>query len=206
MKETTQKVLRALIAVALSLCAVLLSMWAVTTEKADINLVINAGKTSSCARVTRFNTYSNGKIQDSFDNYVSEFGGRFGGYGTATLRENILSLNRLRVDDRVDFVIEFTDKSSIDVQYRIVLESANDYYGLYEGLKIKVGSNNIASTEYECSYKDNKPVSIESEWATLPKNKKTDRIFVSIILPQEGYEYSGHGTQIAISIHVIPRT
>ncbi|MBE5731805.1 MAG: hypothetical protein E7353_02115 [Clostridiales bacterium] len=206
MKEKNQNILRALIAVALSLCVALLSVWAVVTEKADINLAINVGKASSFARVTRFNTYSNGKVQDSFDNYVSEFGGRFGEYGTATLRENILSLNRLRVDDRVDFVIEFTDKSSVDIQYRVVLECANDYYGMYEGLKVKVGSNYLDTTEYECSYIDGQPAPIESEWAMFPKGRDFDRIFVTVMLPQEGSAYSGRGTQLSVSVHVIPHT
>ncbi len=206
MTVKSQKVLRALVAVVLSFCAVLLSLWAVITEEADANLAINVGKTSSIARVNRFYTYSGGVMQDSFENYVSEHGGRFGSYGTATLRENILSLNRLRVDDRVDFVVDFTDTSSVDIKYRVVLECVNDYYGLFDGLEVKIGSNYINATEYECSYIEDEPAIIESEWATLPNNINSDRISITIKLPEVSAQYSGYGTQISVAVQVVPQT
>lgn len=206
MSEKSKKILRAFIAVVLGLCAVLLSVWTVMTEKADVNLVVSAGKTDAVARVTQFKTYSKGVSQGSFQNYVSEFGGVFGSDGTATFRDNVLSLNRLRVDDRVDFVVDFTDKSDVEMQYRVVLECKNDYYGLYDGLEVSISSNVIPKSTYACSYDGEHPKNVESDWVTLSPGKKTDKIYVSVKLPIDNAEYSGYGTQISVAVQVIPLT
>lgn len=204
MSEKSQKILRAFVAVVLGLCAVFMSVWTVVTEKADVNLVVSAGKTDAVARVTQFKTYSKGVSQGSFQNYVSEFGGVFGSYGTATFRDNVLSLNRLRVEDRVDFVIDFSDKSDVEMQYRVVLECKSDYYGLYEGLEISISSNSISKTTYACSYEGESPKNVESDWVALASGKKTDKIYVSVKLPIDNAEYSGYGTQISVAVQVIP--
>ncbi len=206
MTVNSEKILRALIAVLLSTCAFLLSIWAVMTEKADVNLVINAGNTNAVAKIVQFDTYSNGVVQPTFENYVGEYGGMFGSYGVSTFSNNILSLNRLRVGDRVDFAVDFTNKGNADMQYRVVFECYDDQYGLYEGLKFNVSSNVInPKAEFVGSYVDDVPTKLVTDWFVLPQNKKTDRIYVSVELPEECSAYNGRGTRVSFAIQVIPQ-
>lgn len=198
------KILRALIGVLLCACVIVPAVCAVAMGKADVNLVLNAGKTSAVARVVRFNTYSNGVMQGSFQNYVSEFGGTFGAYGTATFRNNIISLNRLREGDRVDFVLDFADKSRVKTKYRVVFECTNDYYELYDGLQISVQSNVITKTVYDCSYDNGMPKNVSTDWFELSSGSKHDYIVVSVTLPASSSGYSGRGTQISVSVQVVP--
>ncbi|MBO5224055.1 MAG: hypothetical protein J6C23_06065 [Clostridia bacterium] len=206
MTARSGKILRAIVAVLLSACAVGLSVWTVLTEKANVNLAISAGKTSAYARVVQFDTYSNGVMQGSFQNYVSEFGGTFRSNGTATFRNNILSLNRLREGDRVDFAVDLTDKSSIDMQYRVVFECVSDYYGLYRGLEITVGSNVIPRSQFQCVYDGDVPAKVVTDWVSMPSNKKSDYVFISVQLPAHNSQYNGYGTQISVTVQVVPKT
>ncbi len=204
MKIKNKNILRALVAVVLSACAILLSVWTVMTEQADVNLAVSAGKSSATAHVTQFDTYSNGVLQGTFNNYVSDYGGMFRSYGTATFRNNILSLNRLRVGDRVDFAVGFSDTSSVPSQYRVVMECVNDHYMLYEGLEISIRSQNIPSKDYVCDYVDDVPQIVATDWVKLPQDKKTDTVFVTVKLPESADKYNGCGTQISFSVQVIP--
>ena len=203
MKKNLGIFLRAIASIMLCICVAILSLCAVSTEKADANLALAAGDVQANARVTRFRTYSNGVAQGEFENYVSEFGGKFGTYGTATFRNNILSLNRLNVEDRVDFQVAFSLSSDSKTQYRLVLECTNDKYMLYDGLVVTVRSDNLEKTEYACNYGETSPDVVATDWLSMENGNGDDVFYISVRLPQGAEEFEGRGTQISVSVQVV---
>ena len=203
MKKNIGIFLRALVSILLCVCVAILSLCAVSTEEADVNLALAAGDVQAIARVTRFRTYSNGVAQGEFDNYVSEFGGKFSTYGTATFRNNILSLNRLKVEDRVDFQVAFSQSSDSKTQYRLVLECTNDKYMLYEGLVVTVRSDNLEKREYECNYDATNPDVVATDWLSFEDGNGDDVFYISVRLPEGAEEFEGCGTQISVSVQVV---
>lgn len=201
MSEKLQKILRALVVVILGVCAVLLSNWAVAIEKADVNLVMSSGQTSAIARVSKLETFRNGVKQSSFQTHVDQIGGKLGDTGTATFRNNVLSINKMAQGDKIDLVVDFSNYSSANVRYRLVFECKNDLYGLYRGLKISVRSSVMQKTEHQCSYDKDLPLDVVTDWAELSSGKTQDKIFVSLTLPSD--QYNGYGTQISLAVQVI---
>ena len=197
---------RALISIVLSICVALLSFWATNTETAGTNFALTAGGVQATAKIVSFGTFSNGIRQGEFDNYSSDFGGKFGEYGSATIRSNILSLNRLKVGDRVDFSVGFTQKNASKTQYRFVLECIDDKYLLYGGLKITVRSQYIPTTDFYCSYDGENPMSVITDWVALPDNVTEDIVRVSVSLPTSSAEYAGRGTQVSVCIQVVKKS
>ena len=196
---------RALISIVLCICVALLSFWATNTETAGTNFALTAGGIQASAKIVGFGTFSNGIRQGEFENYSSDFGGKFGEYGSATIRSNILSLNRLKVGDRVDFSVGFTQKSASKTQYRFVLECINDKYLLYGGLKVTVRSSYIPSTEFTCTYDGENPMAVISDWVSFPDGVTEDTVRVSISLPASSAEYAGCGTQVSVCIQVVKK-
>jgi hypothetical protein len=196
-------IFRALVSIVLCVCVALLSLLAVSTEKASVNLALTAGDVHATAKVTSFRTYSSGVAQGDFDNYVSEYGGKFGSYGTATFRNNILSLNRLKVGDRVDFQVAFSQSNAQKTQYRLVLECINDKYLLYEGLTVTVRSNAMERKEFSCDYDGTNPYAVMTDWLTAEDGKVDDVFFISVSLPAESSQFEGCGTQMSVSVQVV---
>lgn len=191
--------LSSILTIALCLCLIAGSTFALFTSQAQIDITVKAAKVEMAANIANLQLYSvkansNGSIVDEFGGtyeYVKR-NDTFANGGTATFENATLTLDRITPGDKVSFDIEGINTSDVSVQYRYVIECV-DGQKLMSGLLVT-----IEGTTY--------PIldSYTSAWKTLTPGTNIDAVPVVIEFPvTAGNEYQELTTEIKVTVEAV---
>ncbi len=194
-----KKVLLSSIAtIALCLCLIAGSTFALFTSKSEVNVAVTAGKVEVEANITDLTLYSvkanptSGTVTDEYGykyDYEKQDSAFING-GTATLVGNELTLDKVTPGDKVTFTIEIANASDVTTKYRtLVYCTAND--GLLSGLEIGLDGNTFNGFAY-------------TEWNTLAANADIADVAVTVELPvNAGNEYQASSASLCFIVEAV---
>jgi len=198
-----KKVLLSSIAtIALCLCLIAGSTFALFTSTDEVNIAVTAGKVEMVAGVAITKVES--VLPNENGTIVDEFGGKYGydyidaaapyqfeNGGTAEINGNILTLDRMTPGDKVTFEVSGTNNSDVTIQYRYKVECNGDEL-LMSGLVVTV-----EDTAY--------PVldSYTSVWTALPPSQNVTETVVIELPVTAGNEYQRQSTDIKITVEAV---
>lgn len=196
-----KKVLLSSIAtIALCLCLIAGSTFALFTSKSNVNIAVTAGEVDMVAgiAITKLESVKgdvNGTIVDENGNTYSyeEVSPNFTNGGTAEVVGSVLTLDKITPGDKVTFEISGTNNSNVAIQYRYVIEclSGDD---LMKGLELTI--NNVAIDKYMESY--------TSPWAPLAVGTSMTNVPITIELPvSAGNEFQKESTEIRVLVEAV---
>ncbi len=145
-----KKVLLSSIAtIALCLCLIAGSTFALFTSQSKTNIAVTSGKVDVVASVEDFKLYSveanaNGSIVDEnggryeYADRTSE--GKFANGGTAVLDGSLITLEKITPGDKISFGIEATNNSNVAIQCRYIIQCVSGEE-LMEGLVVHINEN-----------------------------------------------------------------
>jgi predicted ribosomally synthesized peptide with SipW-like signal peptide len=196
-----KKVLLSSIAtIALCLCLIAGSTFALFTSKSNVNIAVTAGEVEMVAgiAITKLESVKgdvNGTIVDENGNTYSyeDVSPNFTNGGTAEVNGSVLTLDKITPGDKVTFAISGTNNSNVAIQYRYVIEclSGDD---LMKGLEFTI--NGVAIDKYMESY--------TSPWAPLSVGMSMTNVPITIELPvSAGNEFQNKSTEIRVLVEAV---
>lgn len=196
-----KKVLLSSIAtIALCLCLIAGSTFALFTSKSNVNIAVTAGEVDMVAgiAITKLESVKgdvNGTIVDENGNTYSyeEVSPNFTNGGTAEVVGSVLTLDKITPGDKVTFEISGINNSNVAIQYRYVIEclSGDD---LMKGLEFTI--NNVVIDKYMESY--------TSPWAPLAVGTSMTNVPITIELPvSAGNEFQKESTEIRVLVEAV---
>lgn len=199
-----KKVLLSSIAtIALCLCLIAGSTFALFTSKSEVNIAVTAGKVDMVAGIAITKVESvlgdtNGTIFDenghaySYSHVDEAEPYNFVNGGLAKVEGAELKLTEVTPGDKVTFEVSGTNNSDVAVQYRYIIE-CTDGYKLMSGMNVTVNGNKYTSM-----------VSYTSTWAPLAAKTDIAPVEVSIELPvTAGNEYQEETTAIKVTVEAV---
>ena len=199
-----KKVLLSSIAtIALCLCLIAGSTFALFTSKSENNIAVTAGKVEMIASVEDFKLYSveakaDGTIVDENGGkyeYVERTDGKFINGGTAVLDGSMITLDKITPGDKISFGINGANNSDVSIQCRYIIQCAGDE-ALMKGLLVYI--NGVAYPALK---------SYTSAWTALEVGKSiTDEKNIEIVveLPiKAGNEYQEKTTSINVLVEAV---
>lgn len=199
-----KKVLLSSIAtIALCLCLIAGSTFALFTSTSETNIAVTAGKVEMIASVEDFKLYSveakaDGTIVDENGGkyeYVERTDGKFINGGTAVLDGSMITLDKITPGDKISFGINGANNSDVSIQCRYIIQCAGDE-ALMKGLLVYI--NGVAYPALK---------SYTSAWTALEVGKSiTDEKNIEIVveLPiKAGNEYQEKTTSINVLVEAV---
>lgn len=113
-----KSILSSIVTIALCLCLVAGSTFALFTSEAQVNVAVTAGKVNVEAYLDNFKTYS---MDDP-----TTVNGVFDNGGTATYANGTLTLDNVTPGDEVKFDVNIVNNGNVDVQYRLRMIDEGD--------------------------------------------------------------------------------
>ena len=195
-----KKVLLSSIAtIALCLCLIAGSTYALFTSNSEVNIAVTAGKVDMVAgiEITKLESVksdANGTIVDEKGNTYSyeEVAPNFTNGGTAVIDGSVLTLEKITPGDKITLAISGANDSDVGIKYRYVVECVSGYR-LMDGLVITIGNDTYTSM-----------ASYTSAWAPLAAETDMADVAISIELPvKAGNEYQEQTAQIKITVEAV---
>lgn len=202
--------LSSILTIALCLCLIAGSTFALFTSQAQIDITVKAAKVEMTANIAGLQLQSvrpataaekTAADKGEIDLIEDEFGGQylyvdredtFANGGTATFENATLTLDRITPGDKVSFDIEGINTSDVSVQYRYVIECV-DGQKLMSGLLITVEGDTF---EFLGTY--------TSGWTTLAPGSDMDPASVVFEFPvTAGNEYQDLTTEIKVTVEAV---
>lgn len=191
--------LSSVLTIAICLCLIAGSTFALFTSQAKIGIAVNAAKVEMTANISNLELYSveataNGTIKDEFGGsyeYVGPLANFING-GTATFENGVLKLDRITPGDKVSFNVEGSNNSDVTVQYRYVIKCEGGEK-LMSGLLITIDDTTYPVLD-----------SYTSPWATL--NPGTDFASKAIVVEfpvTAGNEYQEETCEINVYVEAV---
>ena len=200
-----KKVLLSSIAtIALCLCLIAGSTFALFTSQDNVNIAVTAGEVDMVAGIAITSVESvqgnpNGTIEDengakyAYDYSDNAAPFNFVNGGTAEVAGAVLTIDKITPGDRINLEISGTNNSNVAIQYRYVIEclSGDD---LMKGLELTI--NNVAIDKYMESY--------TSPWAPLAVGTSMTNVPITIELPvSAGNEFQKQSTEIRVLVEAV---
>ena len=194
-----KKVLLSSIAtIALCLCLIAGSTFALFTSQSEVNIAVTAGKVDVEANIADLTLYSV-KANPTSGTVIDEYGYKydyekqnsvFANGGTATLVGNELTLDKVTPGDKVTFTIEIENTSDVATKYRtLVYCTANN--GLLKGLEIGLDGNTFNGFAY-------------TEWTSLEAGADIADVAVTVELPvNAGNEYQATSASLGFIVEAV---
>ncbi len=117
--------------------------FALFTSESKVNIAVTSGKVEVIATVdeTSLKTYSGqwNETNNAYDS-VEQADGRFVNGGSATVKNAVLTIDKMMPMDKASFAIEISNSSNVAIQYRISVAAENDT-GLFSGLDFKIANS-----------------------------------------------------------------
>ena len=187
--------------IALCLCLIAGSTFALFTSQDEINIAVTSAKVKMTATISDLKRES--VKADPNGIVVDEFGGRykyetytdaFANGGTAEFDEdkNVLTLEKVTPGDRVSFNVKGTNDSNVMIRYRYIVECAGEEL-LMSGLNVTIDGVVYPALD-----------SYTSAWAPLQPGQNIDPELIVIELPvTAGNEYQEKETAIKITVEAV---
>lgn len=198
--------LTSVMTIALCLCLIAGSTFALFTSNSKLNISATAGKVKMDASIADLTLWSvdadaaAGDDTDEIDEYGNRYGyvdvtadGKFANGGTAVLNGAVLTLSQVTPGDKVAFQVVGTNESDVTIQYRYIIECVEGLDELMGGLVVSINN-----TEYTCLK------SYTSAWTVLTPNNSMPNVPVEIELPvTAGNEYQGDMAKIRVIVEAV---
>lgn len=199
--------LSSIMTIALCLCLIVGSTFALFTSQSDFNIAVTAGKVEVQAGLTApvlksaqplnlaqgAQIPSDAKVDENGAYYqLVEQQGRFANGGTAVIEEGTLKLDKITPGDRVEFDVTVANESDVAILERLIVECTKGY-GLMSGLEVTIGSQTYTSLE-----------KYVSDWTSVDATEDVDNVSVAIELPiNAGNEYQKLSTEINFKVEAV---
>lgn len=185
-------IVSAFLAIALCLSVVAGATFALFTSSAKVNLSITSATVKVSADVENLKLYSTTEVNPATNKGKKQdlTGNTFLLGGTANFTDGVLTLDRLAPGDGVTFDIKITNKSNIDVKYRVVIGEATGG-DLADALDITVNGD-----KYEGA--------INTEWNEVAANADIPSVPVKVELPVAAdNDYAEKTVSLDITVEVV---
>lgn len=185
-------IVSAFLAIALCLSVVAGATFALFTSNAKVNLSITSATVKVSADVENLKLYSTTEVNPATNKGKKQdlTGNTFLLGGTANFTDGVLTLDRLAPGDGVTFDIKLTNKSNIDVKYRVVIGEATGG-DLADALDITVNGD-----KYEGA--------INTEWNEVAANADIPSVPVKVELPVAAdNDYAEKTVSLDITVEVV---
>lgn len=185
-------IVSAFLAIALCLSVVAGATFALFTSNAKVNLSITSATVKVSADVENLKLYSTTEVNPATNKGKKQdlTGNTFLLGGTANFTDGVLTLDRLAPGDGVTFDIKLTNKSNIDVKYRVVVGEATGG-NLADALDITVNGD-----KYEGA--------INTEWNEVAANADIPSVPVKVELPVAAdNDYAEKTVSLDITVEVV---
>lgn len=185
-------IVSAFLAIALCLSVVAGATFALFTSSAKVNLSITSATVKATADVENLKLYSTTEVNPATNKGTKKdlTGKTFLLGGTADFADGVLTLDRLAPGDGVTFDIKITNKSNIDVKYRVVIGEATGS-DLADALDITVNGD-----KYEGA--------INTEWNEVAANADIPSVPVKVELPVAAdNDYAEKTVSLDVTVEVV---
>lgn len=185
-------IVSAFLAIALCLSVVAGATFALFTSSAKVNLSITSAAVKVSADVENLKLYSTTEVNPATNKGKKQdlTGNTFLLGGTANFTDGVLTLDRLAPGDGVTFDIKLTNKSNIDVKYRVVIGEATGG-NLADALDITVNGE-----KYEGA--------INTEWNEVAANEDIPSVPVKVELPVAAdNDYAEKTVSLDVTVEVV---
>ena len=185
-------IVSAFLAIALCMSVIAGATFALFTSSAKVNLSITSATVKATADVENLKLYSTTEVNPATNKGTKKdlTGKTFLLGGTADFADGVLTLDRLAPGDGVTFDIKITNKSNIDVKYRVVIGEATGS-DLADALDITVNGD-----KYEGA--------INTEWNEVAANAEIPSIPVKVELPVAAdNDYAEKSVSLDITVEVV---
>lgn len=185
-------IVSALLAITLCMSVLAGATFALFTSNAKVNLSITSATVKVSADVENLKLYSTTEVNPATNKGKKQdlTGNTFLLGGTANFTDGVLTLDRLAPGDGVTFDIKLTNKSNIDVKYRVVIGEATGG-DLADALDITVNGD-----KYEGA--------INTEWNEVAANADIPSVPVKVELPiSAGNDYAEKTVSLDITVEVV---
>lgn len=191
--------LSAVLTLAVCLCLIAGSTYALFTSESELNIAVTSGKVEMIANLEDLTIYSvsakaDGEEIDENGNhyeYVEQVD-TFANGGTAVFADRVLTLERVTPGDKVSFTITGANNSNVLVQYRYSISCVSGQ-ALMSGMIVTIDDAKYTSLDHYVS-----------AWTELDAGVAMDSVEVSIELPvAAGNEYQDLSTAIYIQLEAV---
>lgn len=185
-------IVSAFLAIALCMSVIAGATFALFTSNAKVNLSITSATVKVSADVENLKLYSTTEVNPATNKGKKQdlTGNTFLLGGTANFTDGVLTLDRLAPGDGVTFDIKLTNKSNIDVKYRVVIGEATGG-DLADALDITVNGD-----KYEGA--------INTEWNEVEANADIPSVPVKVELPVAAdNDYAEKTVSLDITVEVV---
>lgn len=185
-------IISAFLAIALCMSVIAGATFALFTSNAKVNLSITSATVKVSADVENLKLYSTTEVNPATNKGKKQdlTGNTFLLGGTANFTDGVLTLDRLAPGDGVTFDIKLTNKSNIDVKYRVVIGEATGG-DLADALDITVNGD-----KYEGA--------INTEWNEVAANADIPSVPVKVELPVAAdNDYAEKTVSLDITVEVV---
>lgn len=185
-------IVSAFLAIALCMSVIAGATFALFTSNAKVNLSITSAKVKVSADVENLKLYSTTEVNPATNKGKKQdlTGNTFLLGGTANFTDGVLTLDRLAPGDGVTFDIKLTNKSNIDVKYRVVIGESTGG-DLADALDITVNGD-----KYEGA--------INTEWNEVAANADIPSVPVKVELPVAAdNDYAEKTVSLDITVEVV---
>lgn len=185
-------IVSAFLAIALCMSVIAGATFALFTSNAKVNLSITSATVKVSADVENLKLYSTTEVNPATNKGKKQdlTGNTFLLGGTANFTDGVLTLDRLAPGDGVTFDIKLTNKSNIDVKYRVVIGEAMGG-DLADALDITVNGD-----KYEGA--------INTEWNEVAANADIPSVPVKVELPVAAdNDYAEKTVSLDITVEVV---
>lgn len=185
-------IVSAFLAIALCMSVIAGATFALFTSNAKVNLSITSATVKVSADVENLKLYSTTEVNPATNEGKKQdlTGNTFLLGGTANFTDGVLTLDRLAPGDGVTFDIKLTNKSNIDVKYRVVIGESTGGDLAY-ALDITVNGD-----KYEGA--------INTEWNEVAANADIPSVPVKVELPVAAdNDYAEKTVSLDITVEVV---
>lgn len=185
-------IISAFLAIALCMSVIAGATFALFTSTAKVSLSITSATVKVSADVENLKLYSTTEVNPATNKGKKQdlTGNTFLLGGTANFTDGVLTLDRLAPGDGVTFDIKLTNKSNIDVKYRVVIGEATGG-DLADALDITVNGD-----KYEGA--------INTEWNEVAANADIPSVPVKVELPVAAdNDYAEKTVSLDITVEVV---
>ncbi|MBO5480063.1 MAG: hypothetical protein J6A63_02615 [Clostridia bacterium] len=195
MKQRTKVMLSSLAAIAMSASLAVGATYALFTSETQVDISVSSGSVNVDATAKNLELYSRGLKQD---------GGTFEVGGTATLVENVITIERMVPMDSVKFDIVIENYSDVSVQYRTIVKELEDT-GLFPALKVSFTGRETNKAEFEgaSSYSDWELVNPQDTDPTTAEHIQTVGVTIDFPDGEDQNKYQNTSCKLVVIVEAV---